>query len=156
LSAREPFAAGDHRPCYNHPDDQSLCIEVNRQGKAEALKANSPFYKKRRSVASFDDNQIKYRAFQQPAIARNTPKIWRHIPRCYGWLKTDIGPGLVTVFYAANNRDTPVIALEHYLQQFGKTLKLSLALAEFLLRYLLLTRNLMPHSILVLENQNQQ
>jgi len=115
LSAREPFAAGDNRLCYNHPDDQSLCIKVNRQGKAETQKANSPFYKKLRSVASFDDNQIEYRAFQQLVIARNTPEIWRHIPRCHGWVKTDIGPGLVTDFYAANNRDTPAITLEQYL-----------------------------------------
>ena len=159
LAASQPFAVGDHRLCFRHPSNELLCIKVNRQGKAQRLKAAAPFYKRLRSVDSFDDNQIEYRAFQQPAIVRNTPDIWRHIPRCYGWVETDIGPGLVTDFYAGNNRDTPAMTLERYLQEFGKTPLLSLALgefADFLRRYLLLTKNLMPHNLLVLQDAHGQ
>jgi hypothetical protein len=157
LGSSKPFATGDHRLCFKHPSDGSLCVKVNRQGKAQALKANAPLYKKFRSVDSFDDNKIEYRAFQQPAIRRNTPDIWRHIPRCYGWVETDIGPGLVTDFFGGDDQDAAAMTLEYYLQEFGKTPHLSLALeefAKFLRRYLLLTKNLMPHNLLVLNSDS--
>lgn len=156
LAASEPFAAGDHRLCYRHPHDKNLCIKVNRQGKAQMLKARAPFYKKFRSVDSFDDNQIEYRAFQQSAILRNTPEIWRHIPRCYGWVETDIGRGLVTDYYPSEKLNAPATTLEEYLKEFAVTPQLSSALKEFsayLRRYLLLTKNLMPHNLLVLQEQ---
>lgn len=154
LAASQPFAAGDHRLCYRHPHDENLCIKVNRQGKAQMLKASAPFYKRFRSVDSFDDNQIEYRAFQQSAILRNTPEIWRHIPRCYGWVETDIGCGLVTDYYPSDNLNVPATTLEEYLKEFSVTPQLLSALKEFsayLRRYLLLTKNLMPHNLLVLQ-----
>lgn len=154
LAASQPFAAGDHRLCYRHPHDENLCIKVNRQGKAQMLKAGAPFYKRFRSVDSFDDNQIEYRAFQQSAILRNTPEIWRHIPRCYGWVETDIGCGLVTDYYPSDNLNVPATTLEEYLKEFSVTPQLLSALKEFsayLRRYLLLTKNLMPHNLLVLQ-----
>ncbi len=159
LMTSEPFATGDHRLCYRHPHDENLCIKVNRQGKAQLLKARAPFYKRFRSADSFDDNQIEYRAFQQPAILRNTPEIWRHIPRCYGWVETDIGRGLVTDYYPSEKLNAPAMTLEHYLKEFSVTPQLSLALKElsaYLRRYLLLTKNLMPHNLLVLQNQQQK
>ena len=118
------------------------------------LKAGAPFYKRFRSVDSFDDNQIEYRAFQQSAILRNTPEIWRHIPRCYGWVETDIGCGLVTDYYPSDNLNVPATTLEEYLKEFSVTPQLLSALKEFsayLRRYLLLTKNLMPHNLLVLQ-----
>ena len=63
LGSSKPFATGDHRLCFKHPSDGSLCVKVNRQGKAQALKANAPLYKKFRSVDSFDDNKIGVPSF---------------------------------------------------------------------------------------------
>ncbi len=150
-----PFARGDHRLCFQHPENDRLCVKINREGKAKALKEDAPFYKKFRSERSFDDNWREYQAFQQPAIVNNTPHVWKHIPRCYGWVTTDLGPGLVTDYYATAD-GLPAQTLENYLQQNGLTTAIQSALdafASFLRETLLLTKNLLPHNLLVVEDQ---
>jgi len=154
LSEMTPFAEGDHRLCYQHPRQPELCVKVNREGKDLALWKRAPFYKKLRSVKSFNDNWQEYLSFQQPAVAANTPGIWRHIPRCYGWVKTDMGDGLITDYYVRENHE-PAWTLADYLSTQGADKKLSAAIAEFiacLRKTRLITKNLLPHNILVVED----
>lgn len=156
LSEVEPFAKGDHRLCYQHPRNARLCVKVNRQGKDLALWKRAPFYKKLRSVKSFNDNWQEYLSFQQPAVVSNTPDIWRHIPRCYGWVATDIGDGLITDFYGRENGE-PARTLTDYLATEGADAKLIPAIAEFiacLRKTRLITKNLLPHNILVIEEDD--
>ena len=94
LDGQTPFASGDNRLCFRHPNDPSRCIKVLREGRACNLQASSPFYKRVMREAYFDDNGREYRAYQQPAIVRSKTPYHGHIARCFGWVKTTQGEGL--------------------------------------------------------------
>jgi PhoP regulatory network protein YrbL len=151
LRGLTPFATGDHRLCFQHPAHPEWCIKVNRAGKDQALWDKAPFFKKLRSVRSFNDNWQEYQSFQQPAVNRHAPSIWRHIPRCYGWVPTDLGDGLVTDYFTGKDSQ-PAPTLTRYLEDQGLTEELQKAISEFLAclrKTLLITKNLLPHNILV-------
>lgn len=154
LAELSPFAVGDHRLCFRHPNDPSRCIKVNREGKDLMLWKRAPFYKKLRSVKSFNDNWQEYLSFQQPAITRNQPKVWAHIPRCYGWVKTDLGEGLITDYYGAPE-GKPAPTLETFLREQGINDGIRQALREFIAFFretLLITKAILPHNVVVVES----
>ena len=157
LSSCEPFASGGHRLCFRHPHNEDLCIKVNKQGQAAARKRAAPFYKRLRRERSFDDNWCEYREYQQRAIVQGGTRIWDHLSRCYGWVSTDLGPGLVSdMFTDAAGR--PAETLESYLKREGLDAPLQTALQQFagyLRETLLLTKNLLPHNLLVLQRDEQ-
>lgn len=151
LSSQEPFAVGGNRYCFRYPGKTELCIKVNQPGRAEDVRKRSPLYKKIRRVASFDDNVQEYRAYQQRAIRNADEVVWSHLSRCHGWINTDIGIGLVSDFFADNNNE-PAMTLEVYLKQFGLTKEIENCIqqfSEYLRSTLLLTKNLLPHNIVV-------
>lgn len=69
---------GSERYCYRHPDDQDICIKV-------AYKA-----------ARNDKQNIKEYQYYRKRLKRVSS--WAHIPRCHGWVATDLGPGLAFDF----------------------------------------------------------
>lgn len=158
LSGLSPFATGGNRLCFRHPDDNTRCIKVNKQGKAADLKRNAPFYKRLRPEKSFDDNWREYREYQRSINTNSNPQLWEHLPRCYGWVATDIGPGLVSDFYA-DDYGQPAKTLEAYLHAKGIDDAIRQALSEFaqyLRSTLLLTKNLLPHNLLVVGSPADQ
>ena len=154
LDGQTPFASGDNRLCFRHPNDPSRCIKVLREGRARNLQASSPFYKRVMREAYFDDNRREYRAYQQPAIVRPKTPYHGHIARCFGWVKTTQGEGLVTDF-VANSTGMPAQTLETYVGSNGLDEPVRRAVnefCEFLRESLVLTKNLMPHNLVLAED----
>ena len=154
LTGATPFASGDNRLCFRHPDFPDRCIKILREGRARSLQASSPFYKRAMREAYFDDNRREYRAYQQPAIVRGNAAYDRHIARCFGWVETSLGNGLVTDFIA-DSEDEPAQTLEAYVASNGLDEPVRQAVdefCEFLRRSLVLTKNLMPHNLVLAED----
>jgi hypothetical protein len=144
-----PFAEGGNRLCFVHPDHPELCLKVNRPNIAEITRAAKPFYKRLRPLTDFDDNFREYQAYQQRAITEGTDRVWDHLPRCYGWQETDIGPALISDYYAGPN-GRPAKTLEHKLHTEGLTPEVQNALDDFanwLRDTLVFTKNILPHNL---------
>lgn len=75
LILTEKFAAGRYRTCWRHPLDSTLCIKVPIPGAGKNDNANEHHYLR----------HLADRGVQS-----------RHLPRCYGWVHTNHGRGLVT------------------------------------------------------------
>ena len=91
LSDIAPFAEGGNRKCFVHPDNPNKCLKVVHQGLLEKIKKNKPWYKRARSLESFDDNLREENAYQQKAIINGDANIWDHLAKWYGMKETDIG-----------------------------------------------------------------
>ena len=151
LAREAPFASGDNRLCFRHPDDAGLCIKVLRSGRAKQLYSASPFYKRMFRETYFDDNRREFAAYQQPAIVRNKCTYHYHVARCYGWVRTNLGDGLVTDLITDLNGN-PAQTLEDYLSEHGLDAVIQDAasnLAFFFRTSLILTKNLMPHNLVL-------
>ncbi|MDP1708722.1 MAG: YrbL family protein [Gammaproteobacteria bacterium] len=96
LAGLEPFARGGSRDCFVHPYHPDRCVKVARVERApEILHRQSPWWRRwRKSVHDFDDSFRDYRTLKT-LESDNDPAIWRHLPRCFGWVETDRGRGLV-------------------------------------------------------------
>ena len=154
LDAATPFASGDNRLCFRHPHHPDRCIKVLKEGRARSLQASSPLYKRGMREAYFDDNRREYRAYQQPAIVQGSVPYDCHIARCFGWVKTTRGDGLVTDF-VANSEGLPAQTLEAYVGLHGLDEPVRKAVTEFckfLRESLVLTKNLMPHNLVLAED----
>ena len=82
--------------------------------------------------AYFDDNRREYAAYQQPAVARNECTYDQHVARCYGWVRTTLGDGLVTDLIADLNGE-PAQTLEEYLSEHGLDLLIQAAVSNLAL-----------------------
>jgi hypothetical protein len=98
LSDRHPFAVGGARACYVHPDHPGRCIKImlDTACAIEAIR-RAGVTKQLNPDRRSDYNECEHRAYQKLEQRRN-PEIWRHIPRCHGWIETDLGRGLVFDF----------------------------------------------------------
>lgn len=151
LKDKKPFAEGVNRLCFIHPDDASLCIKIVKEGSIKALRSKRSFFKNLRPNSYFDDNLNEYKAYQQTAIKKNEDIVYEHIPRCYGWQETDLGMGLVLDYYS-NDDNQPCMTLRSYLQTYGLTKDIETeisALAGYLRKTLLMTKNIVPHNVVV-------
>ncbi len=144
-----PFAEGGNRFCFVHPEDSNLCVKVTKPGSVAAMRAKRSFIRNLRSDRCFDDNLNEYKAYQQSAITSGGPRIYDHLPRCYGWQDTDIGMGLVSDYYMQED-GAPCITLEHYLHTKGLTDEIERqlnALGDYLRDTQLMTKNIIPHNV---------
>ena len=71
LSNSKPFANGGNRACYQHPNNKNICLKITHAGLPQKLKKTAPWYKKYRSLDSFDDNKREELAYTQRAISKN-------------------------------------------------------------------------------------
>jgi len=96
LQGLQPFGRGGKRECYVHPDDPLRCVKVNRAGyEPAALRRRASWFRRwRKSEEQFDKNYRDWAVLAE-LEAKNDPAIWQHLPRCYGWVETDRGRGLV-------------------------------------------------------------
>jgi len=150
LRGVSPFAEGVNRFCFVHPDDNKLCIKVVKEGSIDALRVKRSFWKNLRPDSYFDDNLNEYKAYQQAAIQGSGDEgRYDHIPRCYGWQKTDMGMGLVLDYFEQDNGQ-PCVTLEAYLKTHGFTPEIDLklqALADYVRRFQVMTKNILPHNV---------
>lgn len=70
---------GSERACYRHPNDADLCIKVAHKQQKHHRSQN---------VKDFS----YYQKLERKAIS------WEHIPRCHGWIETNLGWGLIFDF----------------------------------------------------------
>ena len=156
LSDASPFAEGGNRKCFVHPDNPNRCLKVVHPGLLEKIKKNKPWYKRVRSLESFDDNLREENAYQQKAIINGDSNVWNHLAKWYGMKETDIGMASETELVKNGNEIAET--LENYLFRNGMTddIKNSITtFQEWLRESLVLTKNLIPHN-LVIKKENDE
>lgn len=162
LSGREPFASGYNRHCYRHPHNQALCLKVLRPENIEARYRRQPWSKKLLGKGRIDDNLQEQKAYRQQAIRAliaggRSSRLWEHLPRFHGRVQTSLGPANVSDLISESN-GMPADTLEHYLQQRGFDRPIRDAAERFcnwLLETGILTRNLLPHNLVIADRGGQ-
>ncbi|MEX2476772.1 YrbL family protein [Marinobacter sp.] len=162
LSGSEPFASGYNRHCYRHPDDSTLCLKVLRPENIEARFQRQAWPKKILGKGRINDNHQELKAHQQPAVRKllaedRGPLLWAHLPRFHGAVQTSLGTANVSELMI-ENEGAPAETLEHYLQRRGFDQPIGAATERFcnwLLETRILTRNLLPHNLVIAERNGQ-
>ena len=152
----KPFAEGGNRKCFVHPDNPCRCLKVVHPGLPSKIKNNKSWYKRFRSIESFNDNLREQKAYDQKALKTDAPNLWLHLARWYGMTETSIGIASETELI--RNSDTIAETLETYLFREGITEEIKASIEDFeqwLKDHLVLTKNLIPHN-LVLDYQNDK
>ena len=148
LNGITPFAEGGNRICFIHPNNPDRCLKVIHKGLLKKIKKNKPWYKKFRSLESFDDNLRERDGYNQKALKKNDPEVWKHLAIWYGMKETSIGMASETELI--RNGDEIAETLESYLLKNGLTIEIKNAIKDFqswLRKHLVLTKNLLPHNL---------
>ncbi len=158
LSEENPFAQGGNRLCFVHPDDASRCIKVRRPDFTLAdCRRKKKFPKNLRPLTSFDDNLEEFNVLKKLSTIKGD-SIFVHIYKCFGFIDTDMGKGLVTeLIKDADGRISR--SLKHYIWEEGYTDNCRDALVQlesFWLNKLIPSRDLLTHNIVVQMGENNQ
>lgn len=96
LGKVEPLARGGHRVVYPYPGKPGWCIKIESPTPERKARDCRRFWRRLLSGQSQEDgeNRWEYAAYDELQRSGN-PELWRHIPRCRGWVETDLGRGLV-------------------------------------------------------------
>jgi hypothetical protein len=151
LQQIKPFAQGGNRLCFVHPEDASLCIKVRRPDfTLEARRRKKGFPKNLRPLSSFDDNLEEFREMEKLSRYYGE-RAFRHISRCYGFIDTDLGKGLISEL--VRNFDGRIaITLKQCLWENGLTDQVMSAIDDFIVFWiaeLIPSRDLLLHNIVV-------
>ena len=149
LAGLKPFASGDNRLCFVHPDDPSRCLKLNRPD-------NTPEMRRRgkhgwhHTLAYYDENLRDSRVLTVlEKVYDNGP-----FPKFYGWLETDFGPGLVVDLVRDENGEISK-TLQQYLfrsPRMSDVRAALMSLADFFKRNGCVIRGMQPHNMLVRDN----
>ncbi|WP_404368194.1 YrbL family protein [Marinobacter sp.] len=159
LSNSKPFASGANRDCFRHPDNPDLCLKVVRP---EARTRQQSVVRTLPGRRRPDDNQQELAAYHQSAIRNllgqgREELVWAHLPRFYGTTETSRGKANVSQLIL-DSRAMPAKTLERYLQDQRLDPAIEAAIARFdawLAATGILTRNLLPHNLVVAETGPQ-
>ncbi len=90
------FAAGARRCCFVHPHDPGKCVKVlHSQFRPEVVRKTKVWYKRYlHPLARFDISRLEFGEIQRLAKVGGQ-QIWRHIPRHFGFVETDLGTAAV-------------------------------------------------------------
>tara|TARA_A100001011_G_scaffold342736_1_gene376499 strand:+ start:96 stop:731 length:636 start_codon:yes stop_codon:yes gene_type:complete len=150
LDNHKPFSSGGNRACYVHPINPDRCLKVIHPGLLKKIKESRPWYKKIRSIDSFDDNLREKKAYSQRSLKKNDEVIWKHLAKWYGMTETSIG--LASETELIKNDGNIADTLENYLFRYGMTNEIEKsinALHDWLKHNLILTKNLIPHNLVL-------
>ena len=155
LTGQEPFARGGNRLCFVHPEDDLRCIKVRRPDfTLEDRRREKGFPKNLKPLASFDDNREEYLVMKQLMRTYGEP-VFRHISRCFGFVDTDLGKGLVSELI--RDHDGAISqTLKKYLWDHGLTEACQAAindLCRFWEQKVIPSRDLLLHNIVVQQSQ---
>tara|TARA_B100000963_G_scaffold288773_1_gene258076 strand:- start:317 stop:952 length:636 start_codon:yes stop_codon:yes gene_type:complete len=156
LKGITPFAEGGNRLCFVHPDKPNRCLKVIHPGLLKKIKRNKSWYKRFRSLESFDDNLREQDAYNQKALKKADPEIWLHLAKWYGMTETNIGMASETELII--NDGEIAETLESYLLREGITDQIKLSIEEFqtwLKKHLILTKNLIPHNLVISQQDSK-
>ena len=162
LSHSIPFASGSNRHCFRHPADPLRCLKVTRPENIEARFQRQTRLKKVLGKERLNDNRQEQAAHNQSAIRNllangEEELVWAHLPRFYGVCSTSLGPANESQLILASNGE-PAPTLETFLQQHGFDQRAQNAVTvfcEWLIRTGILTRNLLPHNLVVADQDGE-
>ena len=151
-----PFAIGGTRLCFIHPEDSNKCIKVLREDRTPQTRRQlTKGIKKLRPVKHWDDQQKELTAYRQ-LLARDTPALWHHIPEFFGSVETDLGLGIITRIFRNFDGKFPRNLEEEVPQGVDDSLTKGIAdFKSWLRRELVVTRDLLPHNIIVVRDSAQ-
>lgn len=92
LKNAKKIGSGETRNCYQHPNESDKCIKILKEHMVD------------------DINHREYKYYRHLNKKRVT---FRHIPKCYGFVKTTLGQGLVFDLIAGSN----TVVFEDYLRR---------------------------------------
>lgn len=162
LSGNKPFASGSNRHCYRHPNIPSRCLKIIRPENIEARYQRQKPLKKLLGKSRINDNIQEQCAHRQSAIVSLISQgqesvVWGHLPQFYGETATSLGEANESELLLAID-GSPAATLEHYLQQYGFDAPIQAASERFC-QWLestgILTRNLLPHNLVIAQRNNQ-
>ena len=156
LNGVEPFAEGGNRICFINPQNPNQCLKILHPGLLDKINKDRPWYKKARSLESFDDNLREKEGYEQKALKSKDPNIWKHLAKWYGLQETSLG--LASVTELIKNKGQIAGTLEQYLLENGLTeeIKESLKIFEnWLMKNLVLTKNILPHNLVLKKDENK-
>jgi len=162
LSRAAHFASGENRHVFVHPDVPTRCLKILRPENIEVRFQRQAWPKKVLGKTRIDDNVQEQKAHQQQAIraliaSGLEERVWAHLPRFYGTAETSLGKANVSDIIF-NSEGTPARTLEHYLKQLGFDRHAKGAVERFccwLLETGILTRNLLPHNLVIADRNGQ-
>ncbi len=150
-SSSEAFASGGNRLCFVDPRDHRRCIKVLRPDRLpEQKKISQSFPRSLKPRKYFDDNWQEWRVYRRidRAIGESAYQL---IPRCYEFVETNYGAGLVTdIITDVDGRIS--LSLKQILWQWGQTPQLMQLIESFIDQWSALgmpSRNLLLHNIVV-------
>lgn len=150
-SLENAFSRGGNRLCFVHPEDPRRCIKVLRPDRTPAQKRREqPFPKSLKPLSHFDENVQEVQVFRR--IERYIGEAaYAYIPRFYGLVETNLGPGVCSELVRDENGGISV-TLKQYLWVHGRTTAIESVLSRFRSGWQALgmpSRNLLLHNILV-------
>lgn len=157
-----PFAQGYNRYCFRHPDHPGRCLKVIRPENIQARYRRQSPIKRLLGTARLNDNTQELKAHRQPAIRRlirdgNEKSLWAHLPRFYGSVETSRGPANESeLIRCADGSVAP--SLESIIVKGEPAQDLHEAIGRFeswLAETRILTRNLLPHNLVVTDRSGQ-
>lgn len=102
VSGSPLLGSGDFRSCYQHPDDRSKCIKIQRAGPpAHRLDSVSRLLGRRAPDANRREIS-EYRRLQ-----RIGAPVEQYFPAIHGIVETDLGPGLCMDIAASDDGEAP-------------------------------------------------
>nr|WP_320051425.1 YrbL family protein [uncultured Desulfuromonas sp.] len=151
LGSQQPFARGGNRLCFVHPHNPQWCVKVRRPDFTLAdYRRKKGFPRNLRPLSSFDDNLEESRVIET-LRQRCGEDIHHHIYRCYGFTDTDFGRGLMTELLRDGDGRVSV-SLKQDIWERGypeETRQAVEALTSFWLHYLVPSRELLTHNVVV-------
>lgn len=162
LSASRPFNSGSNRLCYQNPEDPSVCLKILRPENVEARFQRQVWAKKLLGKSRIDDNRQEQKAHRQKAIRQlisegQEAMLWAHLPYFYGSVETSLGSANASAIISATS-GAPAETLESYLKRQGFDPAIRDAVehfCEWLSTTGILTRNLLPHNLVVSDHQDE-
>jgi len=137
LTPEHLLGTGDNRSCYAYPGDPSRCIKVDKPW-------NEGFHNTRRKrvkkalmpwLADFSSNREEARFYRTKALELGE-EFYRHAPRCYGIVLTNLGPGLV--FERIRNSDgSYAMRLDQFVEIYPGSIQILSWLVEDLFSFLI-------------------
>lgn len=162
LDSLSPFAKGGNRLCFQHPKNPHLCLKVIRPKNIQVRYRKQSPVKRLLGTARLNDNAQELKAHRQPAIrdltrAGKESSLWSHLPRFYGSVETSLGQANESeLIRCADGSVAPT--LESLIRKRELTTQLQAAIHRFeawLADTRILTRNLLPHNLVVTDRSGQ-
>ena len=98
ISNTEPIGVGDDRAVYRHPGESRQCIKIakcnfNKDFRIQGVR-DRLFYLSRLGRMEYFDYNFNDVLYAEALAARSSDEVFRHLPRCFGWVDTDLGKGV--------------------------------------------------------------